>query len=574
MSVTLLSCQLGRHALRCARVLNDDERACAAHCAGSGQQPGVSLDHSVWLGQAFPEHSAAAPHAPFQYGPQSANMHAPVGATQPNGTGLQQAPSLPFQSGSLPLDAPWPPLSPRRASGCMSGGPAMPGYGLPSNQAMMHTADVASTPHIASMAVQNGAFPGPVSQHHPHAQQVDNLPPMATHNGYLGLTNQFDKPSSMPAATRGQPGMPTLIGFNMPQHNTAAPSNSMHTYVRGDLASTSHMQHVAPPGAIGMYAPNVPDTQPADSSAVPRSNGLYGEVARKVSSMHASRFGASVPMQVSGAQNLVAAGYAQNRMQPADMPPISSAGAAHTHFGGQQYAGSAQPPARTQSPDHHGPPGTNDLQGDDGDDDDGALLADDDVWHENAEHGEDEDDAEDADQDGDRVATHDSGEHTLPKQEARFSRALQPVLVFRLALHLFCLRDAPNSNAHQSSVQTSQATAPIAASTTKQTGKGGRRRRAAPARKVTMQRKQNNRDAQARYRERRKARGAELHARVAELISELDLLKLVPEQAAALEAENARLRAAVDWREQHPGAGQARVLVACKSACCAAPQSV
>ena len=77
-----------------------------------------------------------------------------------------------------------------------------------------------------------------------------------------------------------------------------------------------------------------------------------------------------------------------------------------------------------------------------------------------------------------------------------------------------------------------------------------------------MQRKQNNRDAQARYREKRKARGAELQARVAELNSELDSLKLVPEQAAALEAENARLRAAVDWREQHPGAGQARALVA------------
>ena len=447
MSVTLSPCELGRHALRCAHVLNDDERA----CAGSGQQPSFSLDHNVWLGQAFPEHSAAAaPHAPSQYGPQSANTRAPVGATQPNGTGLQQASSLPFQSGSLPLDAPWPPLSPRRASGHMSGAPVMPGYGVPSNQAMMQTAAVASTPHIASMAVQNSGFPGPVSQHQPHAQQADNVPPMATHNGYLGPTNQFNKPSSMPAAMRGQPGMPTSIGFNMPQHDTAAPSNGMHTYVRENLASTSHIQHVAPPGASGKFAPNVLDTQPANSSVVPGSNRLYGEVARKVSSMHASRFGASVPMQVSGAQNLVAAGYAQSRMQPADMPPTSSAGAAHTHFGGQQYAGSAQPPARIPSPDHHGPPGMNDLQDDDSDNDDGALVADDDVWHEDAEHGDDEDDAEDADQDGDRVATHVGGEHTSPKQEARFSCALQPVLVFHFALHLFCLRHAPDSNAHPS----------------------------------------------------------------------------------------------------------------------------
>lgn len=73
---------------------------------------------------------------------------------------------------------------------------------------------------------------------------------------------------------------------------------------------------------------------------------------------------------------------------------------------------------------------------------------------------------------------------------------------------------------------------------------------AAAARKVTPQRKQNNRKAQQRYREKRKAQAAELELKVALLTTELDNMKAVQGQATQLQEENAKLRAALGKQQE------------------------
>jgi predicted RNase H-like nuclease (RuvC/YqgF family) len=76
--------------------------------------------------------------------------------------------------------------------------------------------------------------------------------------------------------------------------------------------------------------------------------------------------------------------------------------------------------------------------------------------------------------------------------------------------------------------------------------------RGPPARKVTPQRKQNNRKAQQRYREKKKTQAKELEIRIAMLTTELENMKTVQGQASQLQEENARLRAALG--EQHEAA--------------------
>jgi bZIP transcription factor len=83
------------------------------------------------------------------------------------------------------------------------------------------------------------------------------------------------------------------------------------------------------------------------------------------------------------------------------------------------------------------------------------------------------------------------------------------------------------------------------------------RRRAEPARKVMLRRKASNRIAQARSREKRKKLAEELQARVPALIAELDAMRMVPEQARALNADNQRLRA-IAWRREHLAVGKVR----------------
>ena len=73
---------------------------------------------------------------------------------------------------------------------------------------------------------------------------------------------------------------------------------------------------------------------------------------------------------------------------------------------------------------------------------------------------------------------------------------------------------------------------------------------AAAARKVTPQRKQNNRKAQQRYREKRKAQAQELEVKVALLTTELEKMKAVQGQASQLAEENARLRAALGEQQE------------------------
>jgi Basic region leucine zipper len=62
------------------------------------------------------------------------------------------------------------------------------------------------------------------------------------------------------------------------------------------------------------------------------------------------------------------------------------------------------------------------------------------------------------------------------------------------------------------------------------------------ARKVTPQRKQNNRKAQQRYREKRKAQAADMEQRVSALTSELEALQTVKARAEAVTGENEQLR--------------------------------
>lgn len=86
------------------------------------------------------------------------------------------------------------------------------------------------------------------------------------------------------------------------------------------------------------------------------------------------------------------------------------------------------------------------------------------------------------------------------------------------------------------------------------------------SRKVTPQRKQNNRKAQQRYREKRKQQAANLEAQVVLLTSELDSMKSVQGEASKLQEENARLRAQL---ERHQ-ADIAQLRVRCLCSCCAA----
>jgi Basic region leucine zipper len=61
-------------------------------------------------------------------------------------------------------------------------------------------------------------------------------------------------------------------------------------------------------------------------------------------------------------------------------------------------------------------------------------------------------------------------------------------------------------------------------------------------RKVTPQRKQNNRKAQQRYREKRKAQAADMEQRVAALTSELEMLQAFKARASTISGENEQLR--------------------------------
>jgi hypothetical protein len=97
-------------------------------------------------------------------------------------------------------------------------------------------------------------------------------------------------------------------------------------------------------------------------------------------------------------------------------------------------------------------------------------------------------------------------------------------------------------------------------------GGGGQAARGATAkRKATAQRKRNNRESQARYRERCRAQAAELQARVGALDAQL---KAAAGREAGLQAENARLRAALAALEC-PEGPLARPRDACSASCTA-----
>jgi hypothetical protein len=76
------------------------------------------------------------------------------------------------------------------------------------------------------------------------------------------------------------------------------------------------------------------------------------------------------------------------------------------------------------------------------------------------------------------------------------------------------------------------------------------RRGGGGARKVTPQRKQNNRKAQQRYREKRKAQAAEREQQVAMLSSQLAAMQNIQNEHAAVSTENVHLREILDQKEQ------------------------
>jgi predicted RNase H-like nuclease (RuvC/YqgF family) len=67
-------------------------------------------------------------------------------------------------------------------------------------------------------------------------------------------------------------------------------------------------------------------------------------------------------------------------------------------------------------------------------------------------------------------------------------------------------------------------------------------RRGSGTRKVTAQRKQNNRKAQQRYREKRKQQALEMEQQVAALTNQLDAMQRIQAEKDALSGDNAALR--------------------------------
>ena len=74
-------------------------------------------------------------------------------------------------------------------------------------------------------------------------------------------------------------------------------------------------------------------------------------------------------------------------------------------------------------------------------------------------------------------------------------------------------------------------------------------RRGPGGRKVTPQRKQNNRKAQQRYREKRKQQAAERENQVAVLSSQLAAMQSIQNEHAAVSSENVHLREALLQKE-------------------------